>query len=276
MQATRALTAALQVIYREAVRSPWICLNALKDPAPVSDRPTAGSDTSPILVLGGFLSHPYYYVPFGRLLGQQGYLVHYDEVFNAIPFKRHVSALADRVARLADATGQPIRIIGHSLGGLQGLALLVQRPDAIVQVITVASPIVGGTPWRPLQRLAERVLDVRADETEVLRGDLRPHVRRVTTISSPQDLVAPPPVCVVDGATNVVLTTVPRRDESLASHIGVIFMETVVQIVLASLGRATTQHLRTRANDATGRTAAFESRTAGAHIPPERRRERPS
>jgi hypothetical protein len=52
------------------------------------------------------------------------------------------------------------------------------------------------------------------------------------------DLVAPPSVCTVDGATNVVLSTVPRRDESLASHIGVIFMETVVQIVLASLARA--------------------------------------
>ncbi len=238
MLATQALTDALQVIYREAVRSPWICLNVLKDPAAAPSRPPAGRDAPPILVLGGFLSHPYYYAPFGRLLAQQGHLVHYDEVFNTAPFKPHVAALADRAAQLADDAGKPIRIVGHSLGGLQAIALLVQRPDAIEQVITVATPIVGGTPWRPLQRLAERVLEVRASETEVLRDQLKPHAHRVTTISSPHDLVAPPHVCTIGGATNVVLSTLPHRDESLASHIGVIFMETVVQIVLASLARA--------------------------------------
>ena len=49
--------------------------------------------------------------------------------------------------------------------------------------------------------------------------------------------MAPPSVCTIEGATNVVLSTVPRRDESLASHIGVIFMQTVVRIVLAALAR---------------------------------------
>lgn len=258
MHAARALTDALQVIYREAVRSPWICLNALKEPTSGPSRPAAAADAPPILVLGGFLSHPYYYAPFGRLLGQQGYLVHYDEVFNAVPFKSHVSALADRVVRLADEARKPIRIVGHSLGGLQAVALLVQRPEAVAQVITVASPIVGGTPWRPLQRLAERVLDVRADETERLRHDLRPHAGRVTTISSPRDLVAPPPVCKIGGATNVVLSMVPRRDELLASHIGVIFMETVVQIVLASLLRGGARDVPVFADDAAPRAAAAE------------------
>lgn len=240
MLAARALTDALQVIYREAVRSPWICLNALKEPDAITTRPTADADAPPVLVLGGFLSHPYYYAPFGRLLGQQGYTVHYDEVFNAQPFRPHVTALGERVARLADAAGAPIRVVGHSLGGLQAAALLMERPDEVAHVVTVASPIAGGTPWRPLQRLAERVLDVEASETEVLRAGIRPHVGRVTTISSPADLVAPPAACTIAGASNVVLSTVPQRDQSLASHIGVIFMETVVQIVLAGLARKAT------------------------------------
>ena len=37
-----------------------------------------------------------------------------------------------------------------------------------------------------------------------------------------------------------MLSTVPRRDQALASHIGVIFMQTVVRIVLASLARPQT------------------------------------
>jgi hypothetical protein len=71
----------------------------------------------------------------------------------------------------------------------------------------------------------------------MLQAGLEPYAGRITTISSPNDLVAPPAVCTIAGATNVVLSTVPRRDQSLASHIGVIFMQTVVQIVLAGLAR---------------------------------------
>ena len=235
---TQALSDALQVIYREATRSPWICLNAFQEADARSLVPAGGDGTAPVLILGGFLSHPYYYAPFGRVLSQQGYVVHYDEVFNAQPFKPHVVTLGQRAQRLADAAGAPIRVVGHSLGGLQAAALLLECPDAIAQVVTVASPIVGGTPWRPLQRLAERVLDVSGADTDMLRAGLEPLVGRITTISSPQDLVAPPTVCTVRGATNVILTTVPRRDQVLASHIGVIFMQTVVRIVLASLARA--------------------------------------
>jgi len=237
MVATQALTDALQVIYREATRSPWICLNALKDSETSGNRPVAQEGAPPVLVLGGFLSHPYYYAPFGRILGQQGYAVHYDEVFNAQSFKPHVIALSKRVQRLADTVGAPIRIVGHSLGGLQAAALILQCPESVAQVIMVASPIWGGTPWRPLQRLAERILGVQAADSEILLAGLEPYVGRVTTISSPRDLVAPPAVCTIDGATNVVLSTVPRRDETLASHIGVIFMQTVVHIVLAALAR---------------------------------------
>lgn len=239
MAATQSLTDALQVIYREATRSPWICLNAFKDSVALDRGVVAADVAAPVLVLGGFLSHPYYYAPFGRIIAQQGYTVHYDDVFNAQPFKTHVIALGERVRRLAGTAGAPIRVVGHSLGGLQAAALLLECPEAVAQVITVASPIVGGTPWRPLQRLAERVLGVHGDDTEKLRAGIAPYTGRVTTISSPQDLVAPPPVCTIDGATNVVLSTVPRRDETLASHIGVIFMQTVARIVVAALARPT-------------------------------------
>ncbi len=237
MAATQSLAAALQVIYREATKSPWICLNALRDGSATHEGLGRAEGEPPVLVLGGFLSHPYYYAPLGRVLSQRGYVVHYDEVFNAQPFRTHVTVLGERVRRLADASGEPIRVVGHSLGGLQAAALLLECPESVGQVVMVASPILGGTPWRPLQRLAERVLEVHASETEMLRNLLRPYRGRVTTVSSPQDLVAPPAVCTIDGATNVVLSTIPRRDEALASHIGVIFMQTVVRIILAGLAR---------------------------------------
>lgn len=236
MAATQALADALHVIYREATKSPWVCLHALRESTVTGDVPRPATE-APVLVLGGFLSHPYYYAPLGKLLAQQGYAVHYDEVFNALPFRSHVASLVDRARALADAAGQPVRVVGHSLGGLQAAALMLEAPEAVGQITMVASPIVGGTPWRPLQRLAERVLEVRGSDTDLLRTHLELHARRVTTISFPQDLVAPPSVCTLEGATNVILSTVPRRDEGLASHIGVIFMQTVVRIILATLAR---------------------------------------
>jgi len=236
MTATQVLTDALQVIYREASRSPWICLNAFRDDED-GDEVGIATGSSPVLVLGGFLSHPYYYAPLGRILSHHGHAVHYDEVFNALPFRPHVTELGDRVRRIADVSGAPVRVVGHSLGGLQAAALLAECPDVIVQVVAVASPIVGGTPWRPLQRLAEHMLGVEGSETEILLRRVDPFAMRMTTISSPQDLVAPPAACAVHGAINVVLSTVPRRDETLASHVGVIFMKTVVRIILTSLAR---------------------------------------
>jgi pimeloyl-ACP methyl ester carboxylesterase len=199
-----------------------------------------------VLVLGGFLSHPYYYAALGRTLRRNGYAVHFDDVFNAQPFKSHVKRLRDKVRGLADASGSPLRVVGHSLGGLHGMALLLDEPEAVAQVIAVASPVVGGTPWRPLQRFAERVLRVGPRDARGLTRRVATFGERITTISSPQDLVAPPASCAIAGATNVVLSTVPRADRTLASHGGVIFMRAAMRVILATLARSPERdpHLR--------------------------------
>jgi alpha-beta hydrolase superfamily lysophospholipase len=234
---SRAFAASLAVILREATRSPWICLSALQSRRETAAEPETSNGADPVLVLGGLFSHPYYYAPLGRILSRRGYAVHFDDVFNVRPFRSHVSSLRKRVEEIVAVRGAPVRIVGHSLGGIHAMALLAACPSAVAQVIAVASPVVGGTPWGPLQRLAERVLQVRATETALLRGSVTPYAARITTISSPGDLVAPPASCAVGGASNVVLSTVPRADETLASHGGVVFMRAAVKVILATLAR---------------------------------------
>jgi pimeloyl-ACP methyl ester carboxylesterase len=131
----------------------------------------------------------------------------------------------------------PVRVVGHSLGGLQALALLQERPDSVSQVVAVASPVIGGTPWQPLQRLAEHVLRVHPEEADALRARLDGLCDRITTISVPGDLIAPPARCALPGAHNVVLNTLPGSDRSLASHTGMIFMRSVMRVVVAMLAR---------------------------------------
>jgi pimeloyl-ACP methyl ester carboxylesterase len=233
--ASHILSDSLRVIYREAMRSPWI-LSALRSTSESDDATQPADSCDPVLVLGGLFSHPFYYAPLGHALERRGYPVHFDDgTFNTRPFRPHVADLCRRVEAIADATGSPVRIVGHSLGGLHAMALLADCPAAVGQVIAVASPVVGGTPWEPLERVAERILRIEASDSVELRARLAPFAERVTTVSAPQDLVAPPTSCAIEGACNVVLSTIPRRDESLASHAGVIFMRTVVQVVLSAL-----------------------------------------
>lgn len=244
MAARDTLTRLLTPLYREAVHSPWTCVSALRAHAGIASVYAAGiedafvaSDASPVLVVGGFMSHPYYYAPFARMLRRAGHHVYLDELVNCRRFVPHVERLCEHVDAICAAAGKPVRIIGHSLGGLQALAVLAQRPEAVGQVVAVASPILGGTPWRPLQQLAERVLGVRARDSRVLRRQIEPYANRVTTISSPRDLIAPPRVCAIAGAGNVVLSTITSADRTLASHTGVIFMPTAVRVILRSLLR---------------------------------------
>lgn len=233
--AARTHIPSFRVLYHELVRAPWICLSALGAGPPDDESRVETGGGEPVLVLGGLFSRPFYYAPLGRTLRQRGYAVHFDDVFNARPFRPHLVDLRERVQHIAASAGTPVRIIGHSLGGLHALALLVDLPESVAQIIAMGSPIVGGTPWKPLQRVAERVLQVRGSETQGLRERAAPYATRVTTISSPEDMVAPPTSCVVDGAHNVILSNVPPRDALLACHGGIIFMQAAIRTVLASL-----------------------------------------
>ena len=229
---------SLYVLYREASRSPWI-VAALRDADAIEADSAPTPDTGdPVMVLGGFLSHPFYYAPLARVLRAAGFAVHFDAAVNARPFKPHMAELRARIERIAERSGRPLRIVGHSLGGIQALALLLDAPESIAQVVAVASPVVGGTPWRPLQRLVERILRVRAREMEGLHRGLTPYAGRVTTISSPHDMIAPPDTCGIDGAANMVLDEVPHPERALASHVGVVFMQTAMRAVVEALGGA--------------------------------------
>jgi pimeloyl-ACP methyl ester carboxylesterase len=230
------IAAMLYPLYREASRSPWICWSALRrrDDQPLDDAVRASVAARPVLVLGGFLSHPFYYTPLGRALTRRGYAVHFDDAFNARAFRSHVQTMRARVREIADAAGSAIAVVGHSLGGLHACALLAEEPDYVAQVVSIAGPI-GGTPWHPLQRLAERILEVEAGDGAVLARAVAPYADRITTISSPLDLIAPPDTCAIAGARNVVLSTVPRTDRDLASHVGVVYMRTALEVTYAAL-----------------------------------------
>src|ERR1044071_6148504 len=62
--------------------------------------------------------------------------------------QRTVDSLTRRVQILADATGQPVRIVGHSRGGQFGRAVAVQSPESVGGLVPPGPPsaLWGGLP----------------------------------------------------------------------------------------------------------------------------------
>jgi pimeloyl-ACP methyl ester carboxylesterase len=58
--------------------------------------------------------------------------------------QRDAPRLAEQAERLATTTGRPAAVIGWSLGGTIAREAARQAPDAISQVITYGTPVVGG------------------------------------------------------------------------------------------------------------------------------------
>jgi pimeloyl-ACP methyl ester carboxylesterase len=58
---------------------------------------------------------------------------------------RDAKRLTQAVAELADASGQPVSLVGWSLGGVVSRAVASERPDLVRRVITYGTPVVGAT-----------------------------------------------------------------------------------------------------------------------------------
>jgi pimeloyl-ACP methyl ester carboxylesterase len=116
---------------RLLARSPWL-LAAPRGDAPVVVLPGYGADDASTLPLRWFLRRLGHDVK-GWTLGRNG---------------GNVPALMPRVARavreLAEQHERPVHLVGQSLGGVFARETARDHPDAVAQVITLGTPVIGG------------------------------------------------------------------------------------------------------------------------------------
>ena len=116
---------------RLLLRSPWL-LKAPRGDAPVTVLPGLGADDASTLPLRSFL----------RRLG------HEVNGWNLGRNRGDVPALlpqvSDAVLAFAERRGEPVHLIGQSLGGVIAREAARDHPEAIAQVITLGTPVVGG------------------------------------------------------------------------------------------------------------------------------------
>jgi pimeloyl-ACP methyl ester carboxylesterase len=96
----------------------------------------------PVLVLPGLLADDRSTRPLRRLLNTAGYTAYGWKLGrNVGPTRRIIGGIDAVVDDITRAHGQPVSVIGWSLGGLLGLDLTGRRPEAVDRLITLASPL---------------------------------------------------------------------------------------------------------------------------------------
>lgn len=151
-----------------------------------------------VMVIPGFLTGDGVTWPLRRTLGALGHPVYgWGMGRNHGDVPALVPRVTAQVQRLADRHG-PIHLIGWSLGGYLAREAARDTPQSVAQVITLASPIIGGPKYTAAAQyfVQEMGEDLDAIERAVAERDEVPLTTPITAIYSPIDKVVCPGACI--------------------------------------------------------------------------------
>ena len=101
-----------------------------------------------------------------------------------------VDKMVERVAARAAALGEPLTLVGWSLGGTIAREIARDIPGAVHHVITLGSPFIGGPKYTVAgKRLERRGLNLDWIEDQVRRREDRPVKVPITAVVSPSDAI---------------------------------------------------------------------------------------
>ncbi len=213
---------------------PWQELSALGAIArlPLSWRRLGKSPrgTGTVLVIPGFMTGDWSTWVMRRSLRRLGYKVHGWGLGNN---HGDVPLLMPQIsARLLELSRQgPIHLIGWSLGGYLAREIARDHPEHVIQVITLASPVIGGPKYTAAAPYYTNTLKIDLDqlEQEVAARDEVPLRIPVTALYSPNDQVVCPAACIDHHNSVVEHISMP------CSHAGFGFHQQVYTILAQKL-----------------------------------------
>jgi pimeloyl-ACP methyl ester carboxylesterase len=192
-------------------------------------------DGRPVLVLPGFVGSDGSTLALRRLLRRLDYHVHAWRLGrNWGPTDRIIDGLGERVRVLLEEHGQPLTLIGHSLGGVYAREIARAAPEGVRQVITLGSPVMrppgAQSAATPLFRALSPMHSDRAKETdpELIR---QPIPVPLTAIFTKSDGVVPWRMCLPQAGDRVECIVVR------GSHSGLIHNPAAIAVILDRLAR---------------------------------------
>jgi dienelactone hydrolase len=172
-----------------------------------------------VVVLPGFCAPDISTVRLRQFLTRQGFAAFpWDCGPNLGPTRSILAALDRLLAEAAERHGQPIALVGMSLGGTIAREMAKRRTDCVRRVVTLVSPIrlPVPTPLAPLAQLAALVWD--ADSKTALQRIAEPPPVPLTAIVNPKDGIVDWRACLPDPAPNVETVIVEGAHLTMGSN----------------------------------------------------------
>ncbi|HWK35844.1 esterase/lipase family protein [Sphingomonas sp.] len=181
-------------------------------------RAAPAGDGRPVLVLPGLFNSDRSNFAMRGFLNRLGYRAHpwrLGRNLGARTIGLEGERLFARVEAIVADAGQPVTLIGISLGGIMARLIAHRRPDLVREVITVSSPFAGPPRATNVWRAFEWLTGERIDDAHVagLRAEVaRPLPVPATAIWSASDGLVNGRACRIDAEPAV---------EVVSSHVGV-------------------------------------------------------
>ncbi|WP_343072230.1 esterase/lipase family protein [Qipengyuania soli] len=186
-----------------------------------------------VMLLPGFGAHPIRMRWMARRLEAAGHIAKkWGLGYNLGATADRFDRVEKRLLTLFEKDGEPIALVGWSLGGVMARELAKKHPDKISRVITLGSPF-SGSPranngWRAYQAIAGHRVD--EPEIDTVLSE-KPPVETVAIWSPRDGVVHPRCACGKPG----------ERDRAIAvrcSHMGLVMTNEAIAVVLSELDRA--------------------------------------
>ena len=191
-------------------------------------------------MLPGFSASDTSTIPLRRFLTRQGYDVHgWGPGRNSGNVYQDLSRITEQVQQLWEQTGTPVALVGWSLGGLIARGVARDNPEAVRQVVTMGSPVVGGAKYTSFAPLFEKLgLDMDKLEERIAAREQTPITVPVTSIYGKQDGIVGWQACIDR------LNTQVEHIEVCSTHLGLVLSPDVFRIIAGKLSEATAAELQ--------------------------------
>lgn len=213
----------------------WAELDILAEPVRrIGRRLDIARSTNPrtVLVLPGFAAHPRKLRYMARQLERAGHNAkRWGQGRNWGPTPERFAQIEKRLLEVHERAGEPVVLLGWSLGGIYARELAHRYPHAVAKVITMGSPF-SGSPrannvWRVYQFITGHQVDAPPIEAN---AQTKPPVETVALWSPNDGIIAP----------RCAAGSPHERDRAVAlrcTHVGFTYAPEAIRTVLAELER---------------------------------------
>lgn len=175
----------------------WQATRRARDEAPAARPAMLPINSRAVMLLPGFGTHPVRMKPLGRGLEAAGHRVcDWGLGFNFGPTEERFDRLCERVAALARKEGEPLVLVGWSLGGIFAREVARRHPEAVRMVVTMGTPFSGdrraNNAWRAYQLIAGHSVDEPPVGQDMA---VKPPVPTVALWSARDGIVSPRSAC---------------------------------------------------------------------------------